>query len=189
MRDVANSPGADPGLSNANEDSSRLGFEKGLAAFQVNYPFVYPSAQMNAPKLQMGWAVYPAVDTTHPTRVTIGGINLGVSSYSTHPNEAFAAIACLANYQHQKINAIKGGLPPTLSALYDDPTLAKPYPFKALIKQEISAPAIRPKTPAYSDVSLAIQKSLSPPGSIDPKTVVKKLQDQIKKALTSGALL
>jgi multiple sugar transport system substrate-binding protein len=191
MRDLANSPAADPGLTNANEDATRLGFEKGVAAFQLNYPFVYPSATKGAPKIaaQMGWALYPAVDSAHSVKVTIGGINLGVSSYSSHPTEAFEAISCLVNAPHQKVNAIKGGLPPTQSALYDDPELAKPYPFKALIKQEISAPAIRPKTPAYSDVSLAIQKAISPPGSIDPNSVVKKLTDQIKKALTSGALL
>jgi multiple sugar transport system substrate-binding protein len=191
MRDLANSPAADPGLSNANEDASRLGFEKGVAAFELNYPFVYPSAVKDAPKLaaNMGWALWPAVDTSHPAKVTIGGINLGVSAYSNHPADTFEAIACLANAQHQKVNAIKGGLPPTLSAVYDDPALTKPYPFKELIKQEIAAPAIRPKTPAYSDVSLAIQKAISPPSSIEPTSVVKTLTDQIKKALTSGALL
>jgi multiple sugar transport system substrate-binding protein len=180
MRDVANSPGADPGLSNSNEDAARLGFEKGVAAFELNYPKLAAN---------MGWTLYPGVDTSHPVKVTIGGINLGVSAYSTHPAQAFEAIACLLSAPHQKINAIKGGLPPTLSALYDDPALAAPYPFKALIKQEIAAPAIRPKTPAYSDVSLAIQKAISPPSSLDPNSVVKTLTDQIKKALTSGALL
>ena len=85
--------------------------------------------------------------------------------------------------------ATAGGLPPTLSSLYGDPAVAKAYPFHALIKQQLSTYGIRPKTPAYSDVSLAIQKTLSPPSSIDPSTALKSLTDDIKAALTSGALV
>jgi trehalose/maltose transport system substrate-binding protein len=191
LHDLATSVAADPGLSNAQEDQARLGFEKGGAAFEVNYPFVYPSALKLAPKIAkvMGWAPYPSVNPNQPAKVTIGGINLGISSYSAHPADAFAAVKCLVSRQHQSVDAIKGGLPPTLSSLYDDPALAKAYPFHALIKQELQAPGIRPQTPAYSDVSLAIQKALSPPGSINPSTVVQTLKGQIKSALSSGALL
>jgi multiple sugar transport system substrate-binding protein len=191
MHDVAISPAADPGLSNAQEDQGRLAFEKGVAAFEVNYPFVYPSALQLAPKIAkvMGWALYPSVLAGRSAMVTIGGINLAVSSFSKHPAEAFGAIACLVGAANQARDAIRGGLPPTLSALYDNPELAKPYPFHALIKQEIAAPAIRPQTPAYSDVSLAIQKALSPPSSINPTSVEQTLRDEIKKALSSGALL
>lgn len=61
--------------------------------------------------------------------------------------------------------------------------------FHALIKQSLQSPGIRPQTPAYSDVSLAFQKALSPPSSIDPSTDESTLQNQIKNALFSGALL
>jgi multiple sugar transport system substrate-binding protein len=84
---------------------------------------------------------------------------------------------------------VKGGLPPTLASLYDNPALAKPYPFHALIKQQLTDYGIRPKTPAYSDVSLAIQKTLSPPRSVNPSTAVSTLTSEIKASLTSGALL
>jgi multiple sugar transport system substrate-binding protein len=191
MRDLADSPGADPILTNAQEDQSRLEFEKGVAAFEVNYPFVYPSAQADTPKLAkvMAWAPFPSVNPGQPAKVTIGGINLGVSAFTAHPAAAFSAVQCLVGSKYQMTDAIKGGLPPTLSALYDSPELQKAYPFKALIKQELANPGIRPQTPAYSDVSLAIQKALSPPGSINPSTVVTTLRGQIKAALSSGALL
>ena len=71
--------------------------------------------------------------------MTIGGINFGVGGYTKHPDEAFAAAACLRNTANQKVNAIEGGLPPTLASLYSDPALAKPYPFKALIKAAVRA--------------------------------------------------
>jgi len=191
IKRLASSPAADPSLSNDQEDQARLAFENGLAAFEINYPFVWQSAQSDVLKIAkvMGYAPYPSVTPGRPARVTIGGINLGVSSYSSHPAEDFAAVACMANRAHQLTDAIKGGLPPTLASLYDDPALAKAYPFHQLIKQQLSNYGIRPKTPAYSDVSLAIQKTLSPPNSINPSSAVSSLTGEIKSALTSGALL
>ncbi len=191
MRNLASSPAADPGLANFQEDQGRLAFEKGTAAFEVNYPFVWPSAQMDVPKIAkvMGYAPYPRVNASMPPRSTIGGINLGVSTYSQHPADAFRAAACMVGRDHQLTDAVKGGLPPTLASLYDDPALAKAYPFHQLIKEQLTSPGIRPQTPAYSDLSLAIQKTLSPPSGIAPSTAVSQLRTQIKKALSSGALL
>jgi multiple sugar transport system substrate-binding protein len=191
IHDLASSPAADPSLSNDQEDQGRLAFESGTAAFEINYPFVYPSAQKDNPKLAkvMGYAPYPEVNSGTPAKVTIGGSNLGVSAYSKHPNEAFQAAACMANRAHQLTDAVAGGLPPTIASLYDDPAVAKAYPFHQLIKQQLADYGIRPKTPAYSDVSLAIQKTLSPPSAINPNTAVKSLTSDIKAALTSGALV
>jgi multiple sugar transport system substrate-binding protein len=137
----------------------------------------------------MGYARYPAITAGQPSRVTIGGLNLGVSTYSQHPTEAFQAAACLRNAAHQKVGAIKGGLPPTLTALYDDPSLAKPYPFHELIKQQLATASVRPQTPLYSDVSLAIQKTLSPPSAINTTSIVSSLEAELKKALSSSELI
>jgi multiple sugar transport system substrate-binding protein len=191
MKNLASGPAADPGLSQAQEDQGRLAFEKGGAAFEINYPFVYPSAQANAPKIfkNMGYAPWPSVDPGKPARVTIGGINFGVGGYSKHPAQAFAAAACLRNSANQKLYALKGGLPPTLNALYDDPSLAKAYPFKALIRQQLNSASVRPQSAAYADISLAISKGLTPPDAINPKTIVSSLTNQIKNAQDSGALL
>jgi multiple sugar transport system substrate-binding protein len=191
IHDLAISPAADPSLSNNQEDQGRLAFESGTAAFEINYPFVYPSAQKNAPKIAkvMGWAPYPQMIAGTPARVTIGGSNLGVGAYSKHPNEAFQAAACMVGRKYQLLDATAGGLPPVLASLYDDPAVAKAYPFHQLIKQQLTTYGIRPKTPAYSDVSLAVQKTLSPPSGINPFTAVGQLRSQIKAALSSGALL
>jgi hypothetical protein len=37
-------------------------------------------------------------------------------------------------------------------------------------------------TPAYSDISLAIQKSFHPPEGIDPAAVADSLRDKLDKA-------
>lgn len=188
---LANSKAADPALSTTKEDSARLAFEKGTAAFQVNYPFIYPSAKMNAPKLykEIGWAPFPQVDANKPSKAPVGGFNWGVSAFTKHPDEAFAAATCLRDEGSQKLFATLGGLPPTLSAPYDDKKFTATYPFAGLIRKQLQNGAVRPLTPAYSDVSLAIYTTLYPPKGIKPDSVVKSLTDTIKKSLDSGALL
>ncbi len=183
---LGGSAAADPSLSVQQEDQNRLAFESGDAAFQVNYPFIYPSAQQNAPNLakQIGWTQYPRVDADKPSRPPVGGIDLAVSSYSPHKQQAFDAIMCLRNRPNQLRNAIKGGLPPTLASLYTDPRLIKGgYPFAADILESLQRGGVRPKTPAYQSVSSAISTTLHPPSSAGPAKLPElrgKLQDAIE---------
>jgi energy-coupling factor transporter ATP-binding protein EcfA2 len=123
--ELARSSAADPSLSVQIEDQNRLAFESGNAAFELNYPFIYPSALQNAPKLakQIGWVEYPRVDVGRPSAPPVGGIDLAVSPYSRHKEQAFDAILCLRNRANQLRNAVKGGLPLTLASLYRDPRL------------------------------------------------------------------
>jgi multiple sugar transport system substrate-binding protein len=185
MKSLAASSAADPSLSNQREDDNRLAFEKGTGVFEINYPFIYPSAKMLAPKLfpNIAWTTYPRVVANKPARPPIGGINLGVSAYSGNPARSFAVAQCLAGAQNQVIAAQKGGLPPTQSTLYDNPTLKQTYPFAALLKTSIANGAPRPVTPAYDDVALAVESALSPPASIDPAKLPSSLAAKLKKAV------
>jgi multiple sugar transport system substrate-binding protein len=63
------------------------------------------------------------------------------------------------------------------------------FPFGGLLRQSIEAAAPRPATPAYSDVSLAVQQVLHPPASVDPVDDVPGLRRTIDDALASKALL
>ena len=191
IHELATSPAADPALSNSDENAGRLAFENGTAAFELNYPFVYPSIQADNKKLAkvFGYTNYPSVNPGQPAKVTIGGSNLGVSAYSKYPQYDFQAIKCLTNEANQKVDAIKGGLPPTLSSLYDNPSFVKAYPFAALIRKQVQTGGVRPQTPAYADVSLAIAKSVSPPSSIQVNGFVSALRSKLNDALKSGALL
>lgn len=47
LKAVATYPGADPSISNSDEGTARDGMEKGQAAFQINWPFVFQSARQN----------------------------------------------------------------------------------------------------------------------------------------------
>jgi len=189
MHRLATSPAADPSLNTDKEDDARVGFEKGAAAFEINYPFVWPAAAKAGIQSKMGYALFPTVTPGTAPRVSIGGYNLAVSSYSKYPQQAFQAITCLTQPANQIRDAVKGGLAPVTASIYDESAVAKQYPFHALLKTQIEHYGIRPTTPAYADVSLAIQKALSPTSSIKPTSVVTALRDEIKKALSSGALL
>ena len=189
MQKFARSSAADPNLSNSMEDTTRLAFQAGGPTFMLNWPYVCPSAKAEVPKVfkNMGVARYPGVVPGKPSRVTLGGINLGVSAYSKHPQLAFDAARCLRDAQNQTVAAQKGGLPPTLASLYQTAAIKKAYPgFSQLMKQTINDGVPRPVSPAYSDVSLAIQRTLHPPASIDPTKTIQTLKDKLKVVAKGG---
>jgi multiple sugar transport system substrate-binding protein len=190
MKQVATSPAADPSLGVQMEDQNRLAMEAGTAAFELNYPFVYPSMKADVPSLfkVFKWAPYPRVNPGTPARVTIGGIDLAVSAYSPHPQLAFEAALCLRNAENQLNAAIKGGLPPTLASVYNNPKMQASYPFRKLILQQVNFGAVRPKTPLYQAVSVAIAHQVSPPSSINPVSTEQNMRTQVNNALQGKGL-
>jgi multiple sugar transport system substrate-binding protein len=80
------------------------------------------------------------------------------------------------------VAAEKGGLAPSSSALYDDPKVKKAFPFADIMRASIEEGVPRPVTPAYSDISLAIQKTFHPPEDVDPAKVEQDLKDKLEKA-------
>ena len=189
MKTLASSSSADPSLGVQMEDQNRLAMEAGTAAFELNYPYVYPSMKVGNPKLfkVFKWAPYPSVMPGTRAKVTIGGIDLAVSSYSPHPQLAFQAALCLRNADNQLIGAVKGGFPPTLASVYSNPKMQAPYPFRQLILQQVNNAAVRPKTPLYQVVSVAISHQVSPPSNITSSTE-QNMKTQINNALTGKGL-
>ena len=181
---------ADPSLPNQGEDDNRLAFETGGPSFMVNYPFIYPSAKENAPKIfeNIGAARYPGIGGEE-SKPPLGGINLAVGAFSDSKAEAFDAAMCLREPENQLLATELGGLPPTQEDLYDSEEVKKAYPgFAPLMLESIQAAAPRPATPAYSDVSLAIQTVLHPPRQAGPDKA-DELRETIDKALRSEGLL
>jgi multiple sugar transport system substrate-binding protein len=191
MQRLATSPAADPALANAREDQARLAFETGDSSLMINYTFVWPSANANAPDVaeHMAWARWPAVIEGRPSRVTVGGINLGIGAHSRHPELAFAAATCLVAAANQRLAATLGGLPPTTTALYDDPQVRETFPFSAQLRATLRDAVQRPQTPLYADVSLAISHTLHPMRNIDPEADVTRLRAAVQRALHSEGLL
>jgi multiple sugar transport system substrate-binding protein len=195
MGRLANSSAAPPSLSTSDEDSARLGFEAGESAFMTNYTFAYASAQAEAPDIgkEMGFARFPRVDASQPSKPPLGGFNLAVSSFSENKDIAFDAAACLAGKESQLTAVELDGLPPSRSDLYSDKAVTKAYPgFAQLVKESIEESGPRPTTPAYQDVSLAVQRALHPPDKIDPddaSSVYDELKSKLEDAVKREGLL
>ena len=191
MHRLATSPAADPGLNTSQESPGNTVFDAGQAAFQINYPFVWSGTESTAPSIfkHMGYAPFPEVVSGKAPKVSIGGYNLGVSSHSKHPQQSFDAVKCLIGSQNQVRDAVKGGLAPVSASIYQEKSFEKAYPFHQLIKSQLENYGLRPQTPAYQDVTLAIQDTLQPASQIDPSNIVSKLRNEIKTALKGESLL
>jgi multiple sugar transport system substrate-binding protein len=189
LKKLATSKAADPELNTANEDSSRAAFEKGNSLYEINYPFIYPSAKA-VPGLQknLGWARYPGVVAGKKSKPPLGGFNIGIAKRSKHHDVDIAAAACIVQDSNQLFAAEKGGNPPTKGALFDK--LSKDiYPFADVMRDSINDAAPRPVTPAYNDISLAVQETLVPLKSINPEKSANSLRSLAKEALKSEAVL
>ncbi|MCG6957226.1 MAG: extracellular solute-binding protein [Gemmatimonadetes bacterium] len=190
LKRLATSTAADPTLSTSREDQGRLAFEAGKASFMVNYTYVWPSARTDAPEVarHMAWARWPSVEAGRPSRVTVGGIDVGVGAFTRHPRLAFRAALCLASVKSQRTAVTMGGLPPTTEALYDDPDVRSVFPFADLLRQTLREAVQRARTPLYTDVSLAMMRVLHPPSEIDSVADVARLRSAVQRALDSRGL-
>jgi len=194
IHDVATSGRADPSLSTAQEDQGRLAFEQDKGAFQLNWPYVWAAAHADAKNSpvtkkvadNMGYAAYPSVNPGEPSKVSIGGANLSVSSTGKNPALATKAALCMTQEKYQKQEAIKEGLPPVMNKVYDDPEVRKVYPFADLLRDQLKTSVVRPFTPNYSDVTLAIQDSLHPPAGINPQKSIDTLKSRLQTVADGG---
>ncbi|HLK76282.1 MAG TPA: ABC transporter substrate-binding protein [Streptosporangiaceae bacterium] len=191
MKQLASSSAADPSMSVQMENQNRLQMEAGNAAFELNYPFVYPGMKTDNPKLfkVFKWALYPQVIPGVPAKVTIGGIDLAVGAYSPHKDLAFQAALCLRDAQNQLVGANLGGVPPTIASLYNNPALFANYPFHADILKALQNASVRPKTPVYQVVSIDISHLISPPSSINPTATMNSMVGQLNNALQAKGLV
>ena len=160
----------------------------------MNWPYVYAAARADAKKSpvtkkvfeNMGYARWPGVDKGEPSSVSIGGANIGVSDYGRDPALATQAALCMTSRKWQDAEAINEGLPPVMNASYDDPKVRKAYPFADLLREQLKDAVPRPETPAYSDVTLAVQTSLHPPARINPQPSINTLRDRLNTLADGG---
>jgi multiple sugar transport system substrate-binding protein len=198
MHRLATSPAADPSLPNQMEDQNRLAMEGGRAAFELNWPYVWPSMQSNDPVVNgvhiadhFKWALYPSVTPGEKVHTTTGGVNFTISAFSKHKRLAFQAAACMRDRDNQLLTAIKGGVAPTLVDLYEHPTkkFKKKFPFYQDIYSGLKSAVNRPKTPAYQSLSIVISHLVSPPGNIDPPATLQTMTSRISDTLHSQGLI
>ena len=199
IQKFVDSPAADPGLPTAIEESTRAAFQNGNAWAMLNWPYIYGLGAENAEQdpdfkaifEDYAWARYPRVDANTPSAPPIGGAMIGVGAYTPEAKRplAFEAASCITSPESQKLRMNVLGEPSTRAAIYDDPEILSKYPFAPLIRDSIDQAAPRPLTPFYNDVTIAIQRTWHPPGSVNPSKTPKESNDLIGKALKGKVLI
>ena len=131
---------------------------------------------------------------TSPAARRWAGSISAISAYSANKDLAFEAASCLVQPDNQVTAAtLTAGCPRCARTLYGSKEIEDAYPgFADLIEESIDAAAPRPVTPAYTDVSLAIQRALHPVGNIDPDdvtSVYEDLRDKLDQAVNREGLL
>jgi len=155
---------APQGVLGFGEEDARKVFQGGNALFMRNWPYAYSLGQANDSviKDKFGACPLPAGDSGKGA-AALGGWQLGVSKYSKNQALASQLAFFMANYENQKIRAIKGSYNPTVMSLYQDPEVLEATPiFGSLYDVFINA-AARPSTasaPRYNEVSTLFFKAV-----------------------------
>ena len=160
------------------------------SGFLVNWPYVWAALPANGVKFtdDIGWARYPATVEGEESRPPFGGIELGVNAASDAPQEAYEAIRCIANAEHQTMYMVKTGNPASRQKVFDDPEVRKQFPMAGLIRESLEGAAPRPQSQFYGDISTGLQRSFSPPNEVDENTP-KQAQEFILDVIKGERLL
>jgi multiple sugar transport system substrate-binding protein len=167
------------------EEESRRAFESGNATFMRNWPYAYAlgkDSKVVGDKFDI--ATFPGFKGNEGAGV-LGGYNLGISAYSKNPEGALAFAEFATEPDQQKLMATEASLPPTVTAVYDDPAVKKAMPFAEELRTAIDQAQPRPVSPVYPQISEAIYDNVydALQGKASPDDAASKMNDEIQKAL------
>lgn len=185
---LAASPAADPAISTSQETESLAGFTRDDGGFLVNWPYTYADPSTEPIRDDIAWTRYPRTVPDHESAPPLGGINLGVSAFSEHPDLAYQAAQCVTSAQHQKEYMLNAGNPAAKAVVYSDPEIREAYPMADVIRESIDDAVPRPATPYWSDISSALQRAFHSPASVDQQTP-QEAKELITAVLQGEALL
>ena len=190
MRRLAGSGVTSESLSNAQEPEVFADLQAGRSAFSMNWPYVLSAMRTANPAIvdDLGFAPYPSIDGSTP-KVTLGGMNYAISTYSKHPAESFEAGMCLRNEKNALSAALDAGDVPALATVFDKPEFIKAYPMKDVMLTELKSAVPRPVSPVYQNISTIVSTTLSPPSKINPQKSADKLRSAIQAAIDGKGIL
>jgi len=190
LKKLATSGLTSSSLSNAQEPEVFADLEAGRSAFSLNWPYVLSAMRTAKPDLvdDLAYAPFPSVSGDTP-KVTLGGMNYGISTYSKHPDEAFDAAMCMRNEKNALSAALDNGDVPALATVFDNPEFIKAYPMKDALLTELKNAVPRPVSPVYQNISTIVSTTLSPPQDINPQASADELRNSIKDAIEGKGIL
>lgn len=189
---LASSSAAQPDLSVSNEGTVLGPLSSDAGGFMVNWTFAYNNyAGDKAVLKDLGWARYPETVAGEQSRPPIGGINVGVSPYSTHKDLALDAVKCITSVENQVTYAIETANMPARQAAYQDPKLRKQFPadLLELWQASIDTGGPRPASPYWSTIVNATLSRWHPANSVNPDSTPAASASFIEDALHGKVLL
>ncbi len=194
IRNVATAGSADPSLSTATEDPVRLTFDAGKGAFMLNWPYVYasrvtPPRRGTRPPRRSSrtWPLRGSPVSTRASRArSRSAARTSASRTGQGPRARHAGRAVHDQRKWQAQEAINEALPPVMNSAYDDPKVREQYPFADELRETLADSVVRPATPSYADVTLAIQDAIHPPAEVDPKASFDKLKSNLQVVADGG---
>lgn len=171
------------------EEEGRIAFESGKLLFLRNWPYVYSLASTEgSSKVKGKFDVAPLPGADGVGASALGGHNLAISAYSDNKATAIDFIKFMESEESQRFFVTKGSAAPSFAALYDDPQLAKDFPYLPVLKQSLDNAVPRPITPFYPDVTLAIQENAyaALKGNVSVDQALTDMQAAIKTATSGG---
>ena len=151
------------------EPESLSVFLQGHAVFHRNWPYAWEIANNQTRSTvagKVGVAPLPGfVAGQHAA--TLGGWLYGISTYSQHPDEAWALIEFLSSHAMQKVFAQEAGIAPSRAALFSDPDILAAAPQLRNHFDTLQSATTRPSSPVYPAVSHLLQRYFSRALAID----------------------
>lgn len=194
MRDeILSSHVAPPDVLTWHEEETRFAFQNGNAVFMRNWPY---ASSLLADSTQSRVAGHFAVSTMpaapggHPT-TALGGAELGINSYSEHPDLAWKLVAYLTAPAQMLERARATGDYPSRRALYDDPRLAASLPVPIdQVREAVESAVPRPVTPIYTELSglLQIQLHRALTGQTSPADALHAAARQMNGVISESGL-
>jgi trehalose/maltose transport system substrate-binding protein len=129
----------------ATEAETFSRFAEGKAVFMRHWASSARLLERQAPDVAASTRVIPLPATPDGQRTgTLGGSMIGVSAYSSEPDNARALALHLASIEEQRARAIEGGLFPASRALLDDSELHQTLPGLAVVATSVGRAIVRP---------------------------------------------
>lgn len=165
------------------EEESRTAFQNGNLVFLRNWPYVYSLAQKTDGSSTVAgkFGVAPIPGLSGAGVSTLGGHNMGISTFSQNKGTALAFLKWYNSPENQKANTLANSNAPTWTALYSDTDLTSKFAYLPVLKASIDNAQARPKAVKYGDVTLAIQDAAynALNGTATPKAAMDDLQTKL----------
>jgi multiple sugar transport system substrate-binding protein len=142
------------------EESAQDAFADGRFLFLDNWPDVYAAlSKKDSPVYgKFGVTALPGPDGMGSS--SLGGANLGISSYSQHQRTALDFIKYLTDLPNERQMLETGSFPPVWTQLYTDKSLIRTHPYLPVLEQAINSARPRPAITNYDQASLAISSAV-----------------------------